>query len=163
MKTKLMAALFSASLFGAGTASAKTENNYVLNSHNWNYKTITNETGFFSGENLMISGDIQAESVNWTLIWNKLIPGVGNVLTIAYIINEYGIPAFVYIGAQLDESQITNTCDIFYEYQDYLDGEMSDYDEEGYKDSSDFKGHEELSGDEYYELRDFCYDKRPRS
>jgi len=105
---------------------------------------------------------VQAEGFDFNFVWNKLIPGIGNLLTIAYIINEYGIPAFLYIKEQLDDSQVTNTCERFYEYEDYWNDEMDVDDMQDYEESSDFEEHEMLSGEEYDELRGFCYEERPR-
>jgi len=163
MKTKLMAVLFSATLFSAGSASAAADN--FSYSNNWvsdsNYRVTLSQYGI-SSEYSSRSRDVQAEGIDFNFIWNKLIPGVGNLLTIAYIINEYGIPTFLYIKEQLDESQVTNTCERFYEYEDYWNDEMDIYDMQDYEESSDFEEHEMLSTDEYDELRDFCHDQRPR-
>jgi len=160
-----MAALFSAALFSAGSASAATENfpySYDYQGKS-NYQFVTGEINFYDNGKFITLGDMQAEGV-WEDAWRwvkKIFPWGRTVATIVEFIREFGIPAMHYLSEQLDEAEITSNCYFFYEYEDYLDGYHDD--PESYEGSQDHMDHEELTDEEYYALKDFCHEHRPRN
>jgi len=166
MRTKLMAALFSAAIFSAGSASAATENfpySYAYQGKS-NYQFVTGEINFYDNGKFITLGDMQAEGV-WEDAWKwvkKYFPLARKVGTIAELIMEVGMPAFHYISDHLAESEITANCNWFYEDYDYWNGDMTDEEKFEYEGSANYDDHEQLSDEEWWALKDFCYEHRPR-
>jgi len=162
MKSKLMVALFSVVLFSTGAVNAATRDfsyqNILLGDSS--YHVMAGGTGLGADDGLGRPGDVQANEVpSWL---KKLFPWISGAYTFVEIMKEYGIPAFDYVRDKFSEWEITSNCNFFYQYEDYLDGEMDDEEKEDYEGSMDFEDHEALSSDEYSELKDFCHANRPR-
>jgi len=167
MKTKLIAAAFSAAIFSAGTASAVNGNfSYSpglqggLNHHH----QITSDEFDFLYEN----GFITPEGMHpegWEDAWRwvkKFFPHARAVSTIVGFIKEYGIPAMQYLAEHMRKSEITANCEWFYEDEDYWYGEMSEEEAWDYEVSENYEFHAELTDAEWDALQDFCHEQRPR-
>jgi len=162
MKKKLLAALLSSALFSAGLANAAVGSSSYADTLQGDskYQFMIDEYRNYDGR---LKGSEYMHPESFRFIWDKLLPEIGKIHLLVTIINEWGIPALVYIAEKLSGGQTDSTCEYFYEYEDYLDDEMDEWDRQEYEDSSAFEEHEELSDEEYYKLKDFCYEERPRN